>query len=222
LSDADRIVERLKRGFASLEENGPAAGGDCPSPDTIWDAVHQALEPREARAVAQHLAECPGCAADWRVAMQSGEESASVAPASAPQRSPRRWALAGAAAAALLVVGGIAAYEIAGRLERSAPTYRAPAGEEIRSLLPDEALLPRDRAVLRWTPVGSGTLYSGEIGRPDLTPLDVGYDLEEAEYRIPPAALEPVEPGGTVVWQVEASLPDGRRILSEAFLATIE
>jgi hypothetical protein len=137
-------------------------------------------------------------------------------------RRPRlRWAMTGAAAA-LILVGFLAVYQGTDLFRAPESTYRAPENEAIRSLVPDGEVLPRDEAVLRWTPLADGARYSVEVGLPDLTPLASGYDLLETEYRIPTGALEPVDPGGTVAWQVEAKLPDGRRIVSEAFLARIE
>jgi len=222
MKNAERITERLRCGFSSPDESERAAGDRCPSAERIWDGVHGRLASGEAKGIALHLAECPSCAADWRLAMRSAERSAGTAPAAALRRPGLRWAMTGAAAAAILLVGFLVILRGTDLSRPAGTTYRAPEDARIRSLVPDGKVLPRDAAVLRWTAVADGARHSVEVGLPDLTPLASAYDLLETEYRIPSAALERVEPGGTVAWQVEARLADGRRIVSEAFLAKIE
>jgi hypothetical protein len=219
---AERITERLRTSFASLDERERAPGESCPSAERIWEGAHGRLTPEEALAVGLHLAECPSCATDWRVAMRSTERAASTASTIALVRPYPRRAWIGVAAAALVIVGLIAVLQATGVFRWSESPYRAPDDEVIRSLLQDDAVLPRDDAVLRWTAVGEGARYSVEVGRTDLTPLASVYDLPETEYRIPPVALETVGAGEVVAWQVEAQLPDGRWIVSQAFLVKIE
>jgi hypothetical protein len=222
LKKTERITERLRAGFASLDENETAEGESCPSAERIWDGAHGRLTPEEALAVGLHLAECPSCATDWRTAMRSTERVASTASTIAAYRPAPRRAWIGVAAAAVVIVGLLAVFQATGVFRWTESPYRAPEGDGIRSLLPDEAVLPRDDAVLRWTDVGEGARYSVEIGLTDLTPLAAVHDLSETEYRIPPVALETVEAGGIVAWQVEAQLPDGSRVVSRAFLVKIE
>jgi len=222
VTNTERITERLRRGFTAFDESERATREDCPSAERVWDGAHGKLAPEETKSIALHLAECPSCTHDWGVAMQTTVRTEEEAPVVSLRRPRTRWAMAGAAAAALIVVGFLAVFQQTNLFRPDETSFRATDEEWIRSLLPDGEALPRDDAVLRWTPVADGARYSVEVGLLDLTPLASAYDLEETEYRIPPTALESVDPGGTVIWQAEAGLPDGRRIVSEAFLAEIE
>jgi hypothetical protein len=175
--------------------------------------------------VALHLAACPSCAADWRLAMRAErEEAAAPAPARpAVSRAGRaaQWT-ALAAAAVLLLAALVVTVSRVGDPATGGPVYRDPDAISIRALTPDQASVPRDEALLRWSPVGEDALYSVEVGTLDLVPLAAAQDLEVTEYLVPAAALEPVSDGESIVWQVEASLPDGRRVASEAFVVRIE
>jgi hypothetical protein len=222
VTSTERITERLRSGFTAFDESERATGEHCPSTERIWDGVHGRLGPEETQSIALHLAECTSCTYDWGVAMQSAERTAEAAQPVALRRPRTRWAMAGAAAAALIVVGFLTVLRQTSLFQPDETSFRATDEESIRSLVPDGDALPREDAVLRWTPVAEDARYSVEVGLPDLTPLASAHDLRETEYRIPAAALETVEPGGTVIWQVEAGLPDGRHIVSEAFLAKIE
>jgi hypothetical protein len=180
------------------------------------------LTAAEVGVVIDHFIACPSCAADWRAAKgwESDVETPAEPEALRDARRPVvRWAGL-AAAAAIFLVGVVAVYQFVAAVP-SGPVSRT-ADETIRSLVPEEDVLPRDAAVLRWTPVGEDAVYSVEIGKIDLTTLASARELGETEFTVPPRALESVEAGESIVWQVEAQLPDGRRIASEAFLNRIE
>jgi hypothetical protein len=221
----DIVVDRLRRAFAADERSRPAAR-TCPRPERLWDALHARLEPGERREIVGHISGCAACAADWRVAMQSEELAAEMAATEdvsprIPAPSFSRWIVPVAAAAALAVVAFLTVQQLTVR-ETAPPVYRAAEEHDIRSLLPGDAALPRSAALLRWSAVGEGALYSVEIDTPDLEPLAAGHGLEAAEFLVPSDALEAVPAGGTIVWKVEALLPDGSRVASPAFLARIE
>jgi len=180
----------------------------------IWDAAHSRLAADEVRGVVDHFVACPSCAADWRAAR--GWES--EVPAGA-RRPVARWAGIGATAA-IFLVAVVAVYRFVAPVPGE-PVYRTGSAV-ISSLVPEDDALPRDAAVLRWTSVGEDAVYSVEIGKIDLTTLASVRELWETEFTIPSEKLEEVEAGESIVWQVEAQLPDGRRIASEAFLNRIE
>jgi hypothetical protein len=174
----------------------------------------------EIRDVIDHFVACPSCAADWRAA--KGWEADAETPVEPEvlvraRRPILRWA---GLAAAVLLVAVLAAYRILSPVP-SEPVYRT-GSEAIRSLVPEDEVLPRDAAVLRWTPVGEDAVYSVEVGLIDLTTLFSVREISETELRIPSEALEKVETGESIVWRVEAQLPDGRRMASGAFLHRIE
>ena len=203
------MIGRLREAFATLDPDH-VPGEGCPAPERIWDATHGALPPLEAREVVEHIAACSSCAADWRSVREA--EGAFSGPRHAVRA---RWILAAAA----LLAGAV--FLVTGPWRpRSEPVYREE-GPAIRSLVPEDAPLPRDHAVLRWTSPGPDAVFSVEVGRPDLTPVASARDLPDPSYLLPAGALAGIEPGGTIVWRVEARLPDGRRIESPAFLHTL-
>ena len=103
-----------------------------------------------------------------------------------------------------------------------APVYRDPGAGRLESLVPEDVSHSRDDVVLRWSPVGDGASYRVEVGTLDLSAVASGYELADPEFRVPASALEDLPAGATLVWKVEALLPDGDRIVSDAFLLRIE
>src|SRR6185436_4475958 len=102
-------LAKLRRAFASLSQPAPAPAA-CPPPEKIWEAVRGELPPGEVRAIVEHMAVCPACAEDWRlaVALQRPETASNVIPAAerfSAGRRLRNWSLAAAAVLALAVVG---------------------------------------------------------------------------------------------------------------------
>jgi len=212
------MTDKLLRSFAALDEHERA--GTCPRAETIWDAVHARLPGDRARRVVEHIASCPSCACDWRVAMRSDQPIAQDAPAAAPRHSTR-WSVL-ATAATLVLAAALVTVLRNVDTGPGDPVYRTGADSTIRCLVPEDEALPRARAVLRWSPVGEDALYSVEVGTLDLLPIASAHHLTEAEFAVPRQALESVGAGESIVWQVEASLPDGRHVASEAFLSRIE
>lgn len=223
MSGHEAVTDRLRRAFAELDEHRQS--GLCPDPGTIWDGVHGRLDPPLARDVAIHLAACAACAADWRIAMRSEQRGACLHPATSVNSQPAgraaRWT-ALAAAATLLLAALVFTVSQVGDPTVTVPVYREAGDSLIRSLLPDGSAVPRRHALLRWTPVGEDALYSIEVGTLTLAPLASAHDLKITEFVIPGEALRSVGDGESIVWQVEASLPDGRRVASEAFVVRIE
>ncbi|MBI3449594.1 MAG: hypothetical protein HY049_11855 [Acidobacteria bacterium] len=217
MSDIEIDLEELRRRFASLSVNA-VPGNSCPPAEAIWEALRGEARPAEIESVVAHTAGCSACAEAWRL----GHEFAGAASAAARKplpRRPRPWT-ALALAAALVVVAGLA-------IERA---LRAPeaivtrAGEEsgIRSFIPETAVLHRQSCRLRWSQAGPGARYLVRVGAEDLTTIATSASLDEPEYIVPEKSLGKLAPGATVVWRVEASLPDGRKLASPAFKNRVE
>lgn len=214
----ESTVEKLRSSFAARDETR-TAGGECPDTEKIWDAVGGTLGPEETRQLVDHFVACPSCATDWRMAMPAGTAAGAKVVAFRPRRRIAQWAGL-AAAAAVAAFAFIAVYQWI-TPDPYEPVYRA-TDAIIRTLVAEDVALPRKQAVLRWTPAGEDARYSVEVGKTDLTPLASAHDLKETEFVIPPEALGGLDAGTTIVWQVEALLPDGRRIVSEAFVNRVE
>jgi hypothetical protein len=52
------------------------------------------------------------------------------------------------------------------------------------------------------------------VSRPDLTLVAASADLDRPELRVPEAKLAGLPGGASLVWMVEAVLPDGARLRS--------
>ncbi len=200
----------------------PGRADDCPESDALWQAARGELPPERARELAEHAAGCPACAEAWRLARGLGDEGASSdaaagAGAAAPTRDPMNaWRpVAAVAAILLLAIAGWSVFRSMspGGSHGTAPVVRE-ATAEVRSSLEEDAALPRDAFVLRWEGAPPDSIYSVEIGTPDLQSLDRASGLTEAEYRVPAERLASVADGGKVAWRIEASLPDGRQVTS--------
>lgn len=217
-------LQTLRDGFAALAcdpEPEHAPVGDCPEPGTIFAAVHGELPPDALRDVVDHIATCPHCAEEWRLAMAFDEE-AETADQELPRRFPAfRPALRLVPIAATLVVAILAAgvwFTVGHSPEPTAPVYRdAPSAGDIVSLLPEGEPLDRDDPVLRWRlgeeGAPEGTTYDVRVGtKSALLPVAEEQDLTRAELRLPAEALAGIGGEAELAWQVVATLPDGRQV----------
>ena len=55
----------------------------------------------------------------------------------------------------------------------------------------------------------------------DLTLLATASDLNVSSFTLAPAQLAPYATGAAILWQVEATLPDGDRVTSRTFVTRV-
>ncbi len=206
---------------AALREGGDGDGkpaGGCDQAARIWPAVRGELREEEVRALLDHSIGCADCAAAWRLAR---ELSAGAGPASPAARlfSIRRWVapIAGVALAASLLLFARAHQP----QTDAAPAFRGAGDGAIQSLLPDVPQPRREGLLLRWSGP-PGARYSLQVATASLDQLFRAHGLTEPQALVPAPALAGLPPGAQLVWRVEATLPDGRRVQSPAFRATLE
>jgi hypothetical protein len=214
-------LARLRRAFASVPQPAPAPGA-CPPPEKIWEAVRGELPPGEIRQVVEHMAACPSCAEDWRlaVALQRPESAANVIPAAhrfSAARRLRNWGLAAAAVLALAVVG------VQWAQHSDVGTYRGQDAA-VHSALQEGQALPRNEFLLRWAAVETpGTTYDVQVStEDDLRVIASGDDLREPQLLVPASALAGLPSGARVLWNVDAQLPQGDHVRSATFVTVIE
>ena len=219
MSDAE--LESLRAAWAALPPSERPQG--CTPPDDIWEAVAGRRTEEEVRTMLEHSLRCADCAALWRLAREltaaAGESTAEVpAPPVHFLRRARWVAGAGALAAAAAL-----AVALAPRLtpRQEAPVVRGGESEALRPIAAG-AGLPRTHPVLRWTGAPEGSRYTVTVSTTDLTVLYRKSGLAEPSLELPPEALSALPAGTEVVWRVEATLPDGRRMASGAFLSRLE
>lgn len=205
---------------------GPPPGTACPDPGRIYDAARGALLPGETREVVEHLALCPDCAEAWRLAV-AFEEEAGAAEEPAPVTARPAWRPRLVAVAATLVAAALAAglWWSVVTVPEQAPIYRAAGEAEIVSLLPEGQPLDREAPVLRWRlepeAVPEGTTYDVLVSTEALEPVAEATELEEPRYELLEEALADLTAGARLLWRVEATTPDGRRISSPTFVTPV-
>jgi hypothetical protein len=220
--DAQQL-EKLRAAFAA-SDSAPDPRS-CPSPETLWSAVRGELPAPQMREVVDHVALCAACAEDWRLAAELNrqEERAATVPGKVLQGRFGSWrplAAAVALAACLLIAVGL---HRSGQLgPRQPPTYREAQHESIRSLLPAGQALPRQAAVLRWSPVTGATSYDVQVSTEDLQAVATAKGQTAAEYRVPESVLSALPPGTRLLWQVDAVRPDGTRETSPTFTTPLQ
>ena len=198
------VSDPLLRAF---QENRTAGEG-CAAPEEIWEAVAGRAGEARTASLVDHTIGCGDCARLWRLAReaQAGPEPTPVVVRTRPAARIRWGAVAGAglavAASLLLVLRG----------HPGPNPERGPQAPTIASATAPE--LPRGAFLLRWAPQGEGARYRVQVTLPDLTLIDSAAELKTPEHLVPESALGPVPSGGSVLWRVEARLPDGTRVAS--------
>jgi hypothetical protein len=129
-----------------------------------------------------------------------------------------------AAAATLVLVAGLLVRDRTG--VGPAPgevAYRSQTRPAIESLLAEEQPVDRSDCVLRWSldEDAEAVEFSVRVLDSDLRLLGTRDRLSEAELRVPPAWLEELAPGSSILWQVDAVTLDGRMIRSETFTTRV-
>jgi hypothetical protein len=207
-------VERLRAALASLADQPDWPEVSEEEAARMFEALHGNLSSEERREVIEELVRNPRAAQAWRLANEL--------PVTAPPSVARRWivwACAAAAAVTLVIVG------VTGRSlqwwDVQTPGYRSLEPRTIASLVPADAPLPRARPVLRWTPV-DGARYRLRVLTADLDLLEERENLAVPEYQLSPEVLRRVPPGGRIVWQVEAKVPDTAPLVSPTFSIRLE
>jgi hypothetical protein len=217
--------DQLREAFAARSEL-VALGDACPSADLIWQAVQRELPRHRIRAIGLHAIECPACAEAWRLAADLMRESADRAgeppkPARVVPLVNRGWARGALAAAAAILLFAVV-FPL--RTLVVGPSEEGPlrGGEEIILLeTAADRPIPREGFTLRWAGP-PGTHYDVRVATDDLSVIVEVFDLEATELHLPEERLAELPSGTRIVWQVRASLPDGRRVASRTFVQTLE
>jgi hypothetical protein len=215
--------ERLSRAFAARDQSRP--GHQCPSAEELFDAASGGLERERRLAIVDHVSQCAECTQAWRLAMELGarptETSAGTGGQASPSLHTRGMRLQRFAFAASVVLAvGVVTY-LALPVDEGTPQYR----DVVDPLAPVSRVtgsLPRDRFVLRWSAGPQGTTYTVRLSTADLASLLVRSDIQDVELTVPGAVLANVRSGEELLWQVEARLPNGRRVVSETYVVRVE
>lgn len=222
MTKPDIDTQRLEAALRALAEQAEC-GDKCPEAGLIYAAFSGDLEAREARKLALHTVTCAACSQVARLARELVREirpdTGEVSVSSTPSWITSWWgwgSFAAAAASILILVTAVGLQR-----EPDTPTFRAPSKETVRSLIPPDQPLPRDRCLLRWSGP-EGATYNIRVSTPDLSVLATARRLEQAEFQVPPESLVDMNSGSEILWQVEAVLPEGERVQSPTFRSRLE
>lgn len=219
VNEVDGSSARLREAFAALGERA-APRPDCPEPDRLWAAATGEAPVEERHEIIAHTAACASCASAFRLARGLAEEKSDPAGRIEPDsRFVRRpWLRWAAPLAAALILAVLIPF-----LWRSGPApYRGGESREIVSEIPEAAVLPRGDTLLRWSAGPPGSRYEIRVLTSEGREIAVESDLTAPRYRIPPSALERVEAGTVLYWQVKAFPPEGTSVASKTFSVRLE
>lgn len=196
-----------------------------PPAETLWRAVRGELSGAELESLAAHLRSCGTCGDAMAV-------SAELVSASEPRVLPWRTSRIGAAAAGITA---LAAGLLLFVTHREPAQHEQPDLSASRGAVPPEAAIrplskdeqPASDARLQWTSVAGAVRYRVLLSTEDLRPVH-DRTLEGTTLALPPALedlgntevarqREAGRSGRVYLWQVEASLPDGRTVTSSTF-----
>jgi hypothetical protein len=223
-------LEELRRAFAAEPGLAPVPA-ECPPPESLWLAARGQLPPDALRALLDHLAACPSCTEEWRLArafeeapgegeVAPGEEAPGEAipagqPAGQAARRPSRplaaWMAAAGAAAALLA--GLLIVPVA-----RGPGSMAPARTALRGLpaLASPRLgaagceaSSRERCLLHWSGP-AGARYAVEVSTLSGRRVASARGLSTPSFQVPASPLAVFPPGTVLSWQVTAERPGFR------------
>jgi len=216
--------ERLREAFASRD---PVAGpdGPCPDPETVWRAVRRELPHDRIRQIGLHATTCGECAEAWRLAREVNLEApADVIPFERPSRDKNRtrsWWIGGAlATAAALVMVALLLPTGPGPGPTGQGALRG-AEEIIRPVTDLASPLARESCTLSWQGPAVAR-WEIRVATEDLRVIAEARNLDATEFTVPAEALADLPSGATIVWQVHATLPDGRRVASRSFVQSLE
>jgi hypothetical protein len=212
-----RIADALRAGRDNARPRG-----DCPPADDIWRAQRGETPLEERLKIIDHVAGCASCAEAWQLAMALPAEGAAAGlqpvVSSRWYRPTAVWSRA--AAAILIVVAGT--WLVRQWRDSATPGVRDQPASEIQSLLAENASLPRQDFVLRWSSGPAGARYDVVVTSTSLDVIVEARGLERADYRVAPERLAPLPAGSRLYWRVVASLPDGTTRSSATHVVVVQ
>jgi hypothetical protein len=217
----DAANARLRAAFQARESR-MGEGGSHPPPEELWAAVRGERPVSVRRALIAHTAACAACAEAWRLAAAvSPGDVAAAAQAARPAWAAFRGYAAVAAAAALVVALGAGLW-LRGPAERAPdPGFRGASETAVRSLLAESEALPREDFRLRWSAAPAGSRYDVRVTTESLEVVADVQRLSDPYFVVPAAALSSVPAGGSLLWRVEVTLPDGARAASQTYVTRL-
>ena len=214
--------ERLADAFRAIEDSSAADVADSDR-ERIWLAVSGVLPVEERRALVELMSTNPAYADAWRVAHEMWRASQGTAAETlgTPARLHTRWWTTPWLSAAAVLLVGTTIGLVSLREQQSGDEFRSSPAYVVESRMPDATALSRDAFRLQWAAGPEGSRYRVRVTTDDLRVLATAADLDVPEFSVPAPRLSTLPAGGTVLWQVDAYLPDGERVTSRTFVTQV-
>ena len=196
----------------------------CPESETFRKIAQGQAGRREREAVADHLLGCADCAKQYltlgELASWVEETTASRLP-SVESRRRRFPAWAAAAAAGLVLAGGLAIVVRTGsRRPPAVSQERGPRSSADAVAPPDRARLTEIPSELTWTPLTGAEAYEVTVYDFESTPLWQSPTLREPRVSLPDSVRRRMSGGGVFYWRVTSRMGP-ERLLSRLHQFTV-
>lgn len=222
----DHSIEQLQEAWRA-STGRHAGGGECPSDETLFNAVEGRVDAESLQRIVGHTARCGACAQSWRAAVEIQRARPDVAglarQQSPPHRQPVNWALAAAAAVAATVgvVWMLPQFDPGAPPPGDGSVLRGDRQSDFRVEAADQIRLPDEALVLSWEAISDATTYRVRIADSNLHMIHAAH-VDEPEFRLPADALTELDAGETLYWSVTAELQDGSQLHSETGSTLVE
>jgi hypothetical protein len=121
----------------------------------------------------------------------------------------------------LFVLAGLLAIATIWAMVRGVGEDAPAVSDAIAAEIAQDRAFARHRVILRWSAPEPGSTYSIVVDDEDRRRVASGERLAEPVFRVPADAVFAV-PGDRLIWEVTATLPDGRRLRSRSFVALLQ
>jgi hypothetical protein len=192
---------------------------DCPASADVRDAAAGGLDLERRHCIVDHVTVCAECARAWRLAAALQPAEAAPLIVSTSRRPCPPTSVLAAAASLVLVLSAV--FLITPPTDTVPSRYRDGGGRPAPESRLDDTTLPRDEFRLRWSAGPPDATYTLRLTDATLDSIVVEHGLIATEFVVPIAALDRVESGSRLLWQVEMHLPGGVRQPSGTYVAVV-
>ena len=192
----------------AYRESLPAGSADCPPDGELAALIVGAVDGDARLRLADHVVGCRRCAEAYRMLEALDREASRSYAEAANSRPPWRRIAGWAAAAALLVIAGVAVLQLPRGDGAGERVVRGAADAAWRVEPSDGARLPEPPRRFAWGAEEAGSWYRVVVYDAESVPLWESERTRRTVLDLPATLRERLAPGGTFYWRVRI---DGER-----------